>query len=152
MSSHHHRRTKFNFSLFYIASLLTLSLTLTGCGPATEQTNSANGGKLGNSQAAYIACKDGTYTATGDYYSPGGAEQIQVTVTLKNNIITAASVQPEGVGRMSQRMQGMFAANFAPLVIGKNINDVQLGKVSGSSLTGQGFNDALNKIMTEAQS
>src|SRR5690242_9817303 len=36
--------------------------------------------------------KNGTYTATGTYGSPAGTEHIQVSVTLKNDIITAATV------------------------------------------------------------
>lgn len=52
---------------------------------------------------------------------------------------------------MSARFQDLFAQNYKPLVIGKNIDEVQLGKVSGSSLTPMGFNDALAKIKTQAQ-
>jgi hypothetical protein len=38
------------------------------------------------------------------------------------------------------------------MVVGKNISELQLTKVSGSSLTPQGFMDALEKIKAEAQS
>jgi len=37
-------------------------------------------------------------------------------------------------------------------VIGKNIADVQLSRVSGSSLTPEGFNNALATIKSQAQS
>ena len=35
--------------------------------------------------------RDGTYSAVGDYFSPGGAEQIGVTLTLKDDVIVEAS-------------------------------------------------------------
>jgi hypothetical protein len=95
--------------------------------------------------------KDGTYTATGDYFSPGGAEQLKVTVTLKNDIITDSSVQSLAFRPNSVNFQGIFVANYKPLVIGKDIDQVQLTKVSGSSLAPKGFNDALAKIKIEAK-
>ncbi len=99
--------------------------------------------------------KDGTYTAVGNYISPAGPESIKVSLTLKNDIITSAIVAP---GEQNQNQnpntvqyQGMFIANFKPLVIGKKITDVKLSKVSGSSLTSGGFNAAVAKIETQAQ-
>ncbi len=96
--------------------------------------------------------KDGVYTQEGDYTSPGGAEQIQVSLTLKGGIVTDAQVTPEATRPISLKMQGVFADNYKPMVIGKNINDLNLGKVSGSSLTPKGFNDAVEKIKVQAKS
>ena len=95
--------------------------------------------------------RDGAYTVTGNYVSPAGEESIGVTVTLKNDIIVAAMVKSEAVAARSRTMQGIFIENFKPLVIGKKISDVHLTKVSGSSLTPGGFNDALMKIEAEAK-
>lgn len=96
--------------------------------------------------------KDGEYTQEGNYTSPGGAEQIDVDLTLKNNIITEATVTPKAENPKSKYMQGVFVENFKQYVIGKDINDLKLSKVAGSSLTPQGFNDALEKIKTQAKS
>jgi hypothetical protein len=95
--------------------------------------------------------KDGTYTAVGEYKSPAGAEEIGVTVTLKNDIIVDVTVEPKATVAISKRMQADFAANYKTLVVGKNIAEVKLTKVSGSSLTPAGFNDALVKIMAQAK-
>jgi uncharacterized protein with FMN-binding domain len=95
--------------------------------------------------------KDGTYSATGSYLSPGGDEKIGVTLTLKDDLITNASVTPEPVSPEGKRYQTIFQSNFQPLVVGKNISDVKLTKVSGSSLTSQGFNEALATIETQAK-
>lgn len=94
---------------------------------------------------------DGTYTATGNYLSPGGAESIGVTLTLKDGVVTSAAVQTMGRERESREMQKAFAGGFKTYVIGKSIATLSVDKVSGSSLTPKGFNDAVVKIRAQAQ-
>ena len=94
---------------------------------------------------------DGTYSATGSYMSPGGYQQLGVTITLKNDIITSASVTNMASDGRSQRYQNMFISGYQQYVVGKNIADVHLTKVSGSSLTPSGFNDALAQIESQAK-
>src|ERR1700722_20484695 len=89
--------------------------------------------------------KDGTYSADGHYVSPGGHQTIHVTLTLQNDIITAATVTPGFVDPTSQHYQGIFIANYQPQVIGMDISTLNLTKVSGSSLTPGGFDDALTQ-------
>jgi len=95
---------------------------------------------------------DGTYEATGSYSYHSGTEEIGVTVTLANGIIEDVEVEQLAKAPTSKTMQADFAANYKTEVVGMNIDDVKLGKVSGSSLTPNGFNDALEQIKTEAQS
>jgi uncharacterized protein with FMN-binding domain len=97
--------------------------------------------------------KDGDYTATGDYNSPGGAEQVKVSLTLKNDIITAFNVISLAVRPETKIYQGKFiqGVNGSGLVLGKKITDVKLTKVSGSSLTPKGWNDAIAKIEAQAK-
>jgi uncharacterized protein with FMN-binding domain len=95
--------------------------------------------------------KDGTYEVMGNYQSPGGAEQIDVKITLKNSTISDVNVTSEATRPMSKRFQGIFIDNYKTLVIGKSIDDVHLDKVSGSSLTPQGFNDAIDQIKQQAK-
>lgn len=94
--------------------------------------------------------KDGTYSATGDYTSPGGQESIDVELTLAGNKITDVTVTPHPAAGTSVQYQTEFADNFKPLVVGKAINEVSLSRVAGSSLTSTGFNDALDQIKTDA--
>jgi hypothetical protein len=96
------------------------------------------------------AYKDGTYSATGKYNSPAGAEELDVTLTLKKDIVVDAKVTEKAVNKISIRMQDQFAAGYKQYVIGKNIKDIQITKVSGSSLTPEGFNDAVAKIKVQA--
>lgn len=96
------------------------------------------------------AYKDGTYTATGSYLSPGGQESVDVAVTLKGGMIESATVTPHPASTTSTQYQGEFVNNFKPLVVGKNINDVKLSRVAGSSLASGGFNEAIEKIKDDA--
>lgn len=95
--------------------------------------------------------KDGTYTAVGTYTSPAGPEEIDVKLTVKDNVVTDAEVTPKATNPKSKFMQGAFAGGYKEFVIGKKVNDITLTKVSGSSLTPMGFNAALEKIKSEAQ-
>jgi len=96
--------------------------------------------------------KDGTYSADGHYVSPGGPRDIGVTITLQNGVVTDTNFDGRAVDPTSQRFQGEFRDNYAAMIIGKNIDDVALTKVAGSSLTPIGFRDALEKIKAEAKS
>lgn len=99
-----------------------------------------------------VGYKDGTYSVEGDYVTHVGPKSIQVKITLKNNVITDADVtSSEGTDPMSKNYQGQFIAGYKALVIGKDITSVHLSKVSGSSLTPIGFNDALQKIEAQAK-
>ncbi len=95
--------------------------------------------------------KDGTYTQEGTYISPGGEEHIGVKLTIKDGIVTDSEVTPEAVRPMSQKFQGQFAGGYKEFVVGKNITEIKLDKVAGSSLTPKGFNDAVEKIKAEAK-
>lgn len=132
--------------------------------PPTDQASTANSETPAqNSQAASqtppadttkqsaFVYKNGTYSATGSYMSPGGPDQIAVTLTLANDIITDISVTPEPGDNHSAMYQNKFASGYKQYVIGKNIADVNLSVVSGSSLTPQGFNDALAQIKIQAK-
>jgi uncharacterized protein with FMN-binding domain len=96
--------------------------------------------------------KDGVYEADGTYLTPGGEQRITIAVTLKDNVVTDSTFTSHAEGPASVRFQGEFGDNYKPMVVGKNVNELQLTKVSGSSLTPQGFMNALEKIKAEAQS
>ncbi len=98
------------------------------------------------------AYKDGSYSSTGSYMSPGGLDKIGVNLTLEKDIVTDISVTPLVADKVSVKYQGMFLSGYRPMVIGKNIIDVKLDKVSGSSLTSIGFNEAIEQIKLEAKS
>lgn len=117
--------------------------------PTTPDPAPSDAGSQQDTAPAY-AYEDGTYTATGSYTSPGGAESILLTVTIEDDLITSATVVPQAERPASVNWQNTFISGFQPLVLGKSLDEVNLTKVSGSSLTPKGFNDALAKIKVDA--
>ncbi len=95
--------------------------------------------------------QNGQFEATGHYTSPGGPETIQVSLTLENGVVTDATVEPQAELPTSQQFQSIFTNNYKEYVVGQNIADLKLDKVSGSSLTPKGFNDAVEQIKAEAK-
>lgn len=95
--------------------------------------------------------KDGTYNATGSYSSPGGKQSIELTVTLKNGVITDTSLVADATDGDAKEYQADFKSAYKDLVVGKNVDTVSLSRVAGSSLTSNGFNDALDQIKTDAK-
>lgn len=96
--------------------------------------------------------KDGTYSADGLYVSPAGSESVTVGIILKGDMIVDATFKGNATNPASVAKQGAFASAYKQQVVGKNIDEVSLTVVNGSSLTPQGFMDALAKVKTEAQS
>lgn len=95
--------------------------------------------------------KDGTYEAVGEYSYHSGTETIDVTVTLKGGVIEDVDVVAQAKSPISKDKQEDFIANYKEQVVGKNIDEVELGKISGSSLTPIGFNAAIEEIKAQAQ-
>lgn len=95
--------------------------------------------------------KNGTYSAVGDYRSPEGPETIGIKLTVKNNLIVDAVATLQARDKKSVKYQELFINNFKTLVVGKKLSEVNLSKVSGSSLTPKGFNEAVVEIRGEAK-
>jgi len=97
------------------------------------------------------AYKDGTYSASSTYYVPHGSEDIKVTLTVKDGMVTDSSIANSEYDRESARYQQDFAYEYKSSVVGKPISSLQLNYVAGASDTTQGFNDALQQIKSEAK-
>ena len=117
--------------------------TSTSTGSTPNDTSSSNP----SSSASY---KDGTYTATGNYQSPGGPQSIDVSITLHNGVVTDSAVQAEASGE-ARGYQDDFVGGYKTFVTGKSIDGIRLSRVSGSSLTSGGFNSALEQIKQQAK-
>lgn len=118
---------------------------------STQPTSISSPSASTSTTASDASYKDGSYDATGNYQTPGGSESIGVKVTFTNGVITDAEVTQEGRTNEAQEYQAAFASAFKSQVIGKKIGDVSLSRVAGSSLTPNGFNDALSDIESQAQ-
>ncbi|MFZ1250074.1 MAG: hypothetical protein WAR37_01325 [Candidatus Microsaccharimonas sp.] len=117
----------------------------------SQQTSSSSSSTTQTQSTDTSTYKDGTYSATGSYVSPGGRESIDLTVTIKDGVITDTSVVKNATDRDAEEYQTLFANNYKDLVIGKSVNEVSLTRVAGSSLTTNGFNDALDQIKNDAK-
>lgn len=104
-------------------------------------------GDAGDGDSVYA---DGTYTATGAYRTPETVEEIEVTITLAGDVITAVEVSGDPQARESEQYQGQFIGGISNEVVGENIDEIDVKRVAGSSLTSGGFNEALEAIRAEA--
>ncbi len=112
------------------------------------QTDTTNTPSESSTDATY---QDGTYTETGSYISPGGRESIDVTLTVADDVITDASVTSNATSGEAKEYQAEFISGYKTLVVGKDIDEVNLTRVAGSSLTSNGFNAAVELIKADAQ-
>lgn len=97
------------------------------------------------------AYADGEYTGTGTYIPPSGEEEeVDVQLTLEDSVVTELEVTTSGNHPTSKQYQREFTSNIKDQVVGKNIDELDVSKVLGSSLTSQGFNRALEAIRSEA--
>lgn len=139
---------------------LVLVTTLAACTPAAptgESSSSSSASSMGQSSVSSAAMEshmyqDGTYSATGVYRSPAGGEQVNVSITLDDDVVTNVSFTGDATHPKSMAMQKAFSEGFAQQVVGKSLDEVNVGIVNGSSLTGIGFMEAVAKIKAEAKS
>lgn len=116
--------------------------------PAASTSTPGSASTDGSSDSAGL--KDGSYTASSDYQSPGGLASIDVTVTLADGTISAVEVVPKATNGTARQYESQFASGIDAVAVGKPIAGLKVGAVSGSSLTGQGFEKALQAIQEEA--
>ncbi len=89
--------------------------------------------------------------ADGDYVAPSGPESITVELTIEDNSVTAVTVTPHAEdGTREGGFQTQFADNIADEVVGVDIDELEVSRVAGSSLTSTGFNAAIEEIKQQA--
>ena len=135
---------------------------LAGCAPAASTSGDGAAASDAPSAAAPASSapaasgaddsglKDGSYTATGDYTSPGGPSAVEVTVALKSGDIASVEVVPKAENPTARQYESQFASGVGAVAVGKPIEGLKVGTVSGSSLTSAGFEKALAAIRSKA--
>jgi uncharacterized protein with FMN-binding domain len=116
--------------------------------PAGSSTSAAPSADSSDSSGTY---KDGEYEAEASYVNPGGESTVKVDLTIADNAISAVEVTPMATNGESRQYQAKFAGGIADVVIGKSLDELNVSKVAGSSLTAQGFNQAVDDIKADAQ-
>ncbi|MFJ5860463.1 FMN-binding protein [Pseudarthrobacter sp. NPDC092439] len=144
-------------TLFAGVAGLSLAGTVAACAPTSTGTTSPDAATGGSgtpaapSAASPGTYKDGTYSADGNYVSPNGTETVGVQLTLASGTVTDVKITEHPSNPNTRKFQGEFAGGIADQVVGKNIDDLNISKVAGSSLTSGGFNQALERIRSQAQ-
>ncbi|WP_332759963.1 FMN-binding protein [Pseudarthrobacter sp.] len=150
-------------SVFVGIAGLSLAGTVAGCAPSatpavpaatsdsTSGATTAPSGTASSPASSASLYQDGTYSADGTYVSPNGTETVGVELTLAAGTVTAVNITQHPSNPNTRKFQGEFAGGIAAQVVGKSIDDLNVSKVAGSSLTSGGFNQALDKIKAEAQ-
>lgn len=124
------------------------ALLLAGCSGAAEAEQTPETGvKPSGAGAPY---KDGEYTAEGSYQTPETVETISVTLTLEDDVVTAVEVTGDPQAPETERFQGQFIDGISDIVVGKKLDELDIDRVAGSSLTSGGFNQAVETIKTRA--
>ncbi|WP_084815923.1 hypothetical protein [Frondihabitans sp. Leaf304] len=118
---------------------------------ATTTTPAAGSGATSGTATTSGAYKDGSYTEQGTYSSPGGKEVISVNLVIASDAVKAVTVKTVKADPTATQYQNKFIGGIGDAVVGKKIDDLNVTNVAGSSLTSQGFADALGKIKTDAK-
>jgi uncharacterized protein with FMN-binding domain len=153
-------------SLFIGIAGLSLIGTVAGCAPSAQPATAAqpNGASTapatssgvpiagtGSSSSATSGYKDGTYSADGNYVSPNGTETVGVELTLSGGTVSDVSITQHPSNPNTRKFQGEFAGGIKAQIVGKKLDELNVSKVAGSSLTSGGFNEAVEKIKAEAK-
>ena len=112
---------------------------------ASSSSSSSSSG--GDATGTYA---DGTYTAEGSYQTPETVETISVTMTLADGVVTDVEVSGDPQAPESKQYQGQFIGGIAEEVDGKALDELDVSRVAGSSLTSGGFNKAVEAIKEQA--
>ena len=129
---------------------LSLAGSAAGCAPGPAAGTQATGAapSAGAGTATY---KDGTFSADGNYVSPNGTEMVGVTLTLAGGAVSDVQITQHPSNPNTRKFQGEFAGGIKSQIVGKRLDEIKVSKVAGSSLTSGGFNQAVDKIKSEAQ-
>ncbi|MBP9815678.1 hypothetical protein KBD09_00365 [Candidatus Woesebacteria bacterium] len=134
-----------------VLAVIALAVFTLGSKPTTQKTETPTPTTAEVQVDAKTEYKDGTYEAIGNYTSPAQKEEVAISLTLKDGLVTDATFEGKGVHEISKKMQGKFKEGFTEEVVGKPLDEIALTVVNGSSLTPKGFMEAVEKIKVEAQ-
>lgn len=133
---------------------LGLMSALVGCAAGTADAAGNGGGTSAGSSGGTSVTgpyADGTYTEDGSYLSPAGEQSVTVKLTMAGDKITTITVTPHATDPTAKQYQAMFVQGVSALVVGKDIDQLSVSRVAGSSLTSGGFNKAIAAIKADAK-
>lgn len=91
-----------------------------------------------------------TYFSRGEYLTPARTNHtIDVTLTLAGDVVTDASIIYDDGAGFSNPHQERFDGAYKAQVVGKRLDEINLSRVGGASVTSRSFNEVIAEI--EAQ-
>lgn len=120
------------------------------CSTLAATTTCAGSGPASAADAPASPYRDGDYTVTGHYETPGGSETLGVSLTVRAGVVSDAAVRVEAISPTARQFQDQFASRYAGQVVARDLATVAVSRVAGASLTSVGFNRALAEIRVEA--
>lgn len=108
-------------------------------------------------EAARIAAlsdyKDGTYTGVGNYSTDKGdkTERIDVRISIANDIVEGVEIISHAKANKSVKYVNRFNKDIGGIVVGKDIDTLDVHGIGGASDTSTGFRTALGSIKAQAQ-
>ena len=129
----------------------TIASANTSSKTAADTTSPASSDSTSSTTANAATYNDGSYSANASYQSPGGTEQVAVKLTIKAGVVTDSTVTSTPTEREAREYQDMFLSSYKSQIVGKSVATIKLSRVSGSSLTSEGFNSALATIKQQAK-
>ena len=73
------------------------------------------------------------------------------TVTIANDAVSDVTVKTVKADPTATQYESQFIGGIKAAIVGKKIDDLNVTRVAGSSLTSQGFDNALTKIKSDAK-
>jgi uncharacterized protein with FMN-binding domain len=70
---------------------------------------------------------------------------------LAGDKVSAVNITVHPSNPNTKKFQGEFASGIAAQIVGKDIDELNVSKVAGSSLTSGGFNEAVEQIKSQAK-
>lgn len=118
---------------------------------AASATGTSSASASASGEASATKYTDGEYSETGPYQTPGGPEELDVTLTIEDDTVTAVAVEGSGKTANANRYQASFAGGIEAVAVGKSLDELEVGAIAGASLAPKGFNAAVEKIRAAAQ-
>ena len=140
------------------AAAASVMLLTAACGSGSDDASSdkpssstSSASSDDSSDSGSATFKDGDYTEEETYANPGGESKVKVELKLAGNKISDVTVTPMAENATSKQYQQKFASGIAGEVVGKSLDELNVSKVAGSSLTSIGFNAAIDAIKADAK-
>lgn len=149
-----------------IVSLMLISMIMIGCTsqsqpPPNKSSDATTVNKtdiVADNKTAYDktqqaiaqAVADGTYSDNVTYAYHSGNETVEIKVTVKGDVVTAASVSGINPVPISAKIISNFNNALPDLVVGKKITELAIPRnVAGSSLTTAAFRQYVNGLVAK---